>query len=370
MHRVSESWPALASRGATPGREPNIPAPGLGVCVRGRKSLAQLHLRRQCASFCGPKKRIGTAPGFSPEPTLGLSSLARVSSTLQLGGHPVVERFARHRSSVQVWAPLPCGSGGGTLRPLQPRPGVAGTPLRPSLVFGLPAPACAFAFNPPARVAERSAPSFRHGRLLGLRLRTDHFAARRRGDSFCLPLRRLLAFGGTSSLDWSGLTTKPPKRLPMKRFSCRSAFRCCRATSEPFASLKPPPWIWRREAFASWRRPRGSLRLTGATRRLELHVVRVASACASVSPAPSGSCHRARLSSRDSPTLALKVRPPRERDFRPFQAPIRGSRLLNRWIGLRSLVTVPIRETTYRAHRGRVKRKRVDALGTMLAAES
>ena len=56
MHRVSESWPALASRGATPGREPNIPAPGLGVFVRGRKSLAQSYLRRRCARFCGPKK--------------------------------------------------------------------------------------------------------------------------------------------------------------------------------------------------------------------------------------------------------------------------------------------------------------------------
>ena len=102
-----------------------------------------MHLRFRRATFCGPqfaghKKRIGTAPGFSPAPTLSLSSLARVSSTLQLGGHPVVERFARHRSSVQVWAPLPCGSGGGTLRPLQPRPGLPGLPLVRPLSSGFP----------------------------------------------------------------------------------------------------------------------------------------------------------------------------------------------------------------------------------------
>ena len=71
---------------------------------------------------------------------------------------------------------------------------------------------------------------------------------------------------------------------------------------------------------------------------------------------PSGLCHRARLSSRDLPTFAIKARPPRERDFRSSQAPIRRSLLLDRWIGLRSLVTVPIREITYRSFVGSVKR--------------
>lgn len=42
---------------------------------------------------------------------------------------------------------------------------------------------------------------------------------------------------------------------------------------------------------------------------------------------PSGPCRRARLPSRDLPTFAFKGRPPRERDFRPSQAPIRRSRL-------------------------------------------
>ena len=146
-------------------------------------------------SSAGQKKRIGTAPGFSPEPTLGLSSLARVSSTLQLGGHPVVERFERHRSFRSGLDALALRLRRWNLAAPPAPSGFAGTPLRSPFAFGFPAPACAFAFNPPARVAERSAPSFRHGRFLGLRLRTDHFAARRRGDSFCLCLRRPGALG-------------------------------------------------------------------------------------------------------------------------------------------------------------------------------
>lgn len=42
---------------------------------------------------------------------------------------------------------------------------------------------------------------------------------------------------------------------------------------------------------------------------------------------PGGSCRRARRPSLDLPSFALDWRPPRERDFRPSQAPARRSRL-------------------------------------------
>jgi len=102
--------------------------------LAGRNPLSKLHLADRCASFCGPRKEDRDRSGISTRIDLSLSSLARVSSTLQLGGHPVGERLARHRSSVPGRLPVPCGSGGGTLRPLQPRPGSPGLPfVRPLL---------------------------------------------------------------------------------------------------------------------------------------------------------------------------------------------------------------------------------------------
>ncbi len=209
----------------------DIPAPGLRACVTGRKSLARLHLRRQCATFCGPKKMDRDRSGVLTRTDLSLS-IPR-SRFLDPSAWRASGRGARCAPPIPPFRPgRPCLAAP-AVEPFGPSSPVRVCRDSPSFACCLrvPAPACAFAFNPPARVAERSAPSFRHGRLLGLRLRTDHFAARRRGDS--LPcLRRPGAPGGTSSLDWSGLTTKPPKRLPMKHFSCRPAFRCCRATSD------------------------------------------------------------------------------------------------------------------------------------------
>ena len=89
-----------------------IPAPGRSRGrAGGRNPLGQLHLQRYCASFCRAKKEDRDRSGVFARIDLSLSSLARVSSTLRLGGRPVVERLARHRSPVRDWPPVPCGPG-------------------------------------------------------------------------------------------------------------------------------------------------------------------------------------------------------------------------------------------------------------------
>ena len=85
----------------------------------------------------------------------------------------------------------------------------------------------------------------------------------------------------------------------------------------PFASLKRLPWFRHVQTCVSRHRPPGSLRLREPLAGWNFLVsgsLRLAPRCP---PAPSGSCHRARLRVVTFPTLALEARPPRERDFRP-----------------------------------------------------
>ena len=219
MHRVSESWPALASRGATPGREPNIPAPGLGVCVRGRKSLAQLHLRCQCATFCGPKKEDRDRSGvltrtdlrsLIPRSRFLDPSAWRASGRGALCAPPILP-FRPGRPRLAAPAVEPCG-------PSSPVRVLPGLPFVRPLPSGFPlrlAPS-----HSTLRLGWPKGPRRRSAMAGSSACASEPITLRPAvAGTPCLSLRRRGAFGGTSSLNWSGLTTKPPKRLPMKRFS-------------------------------------------------------------------------------------------------------------------------------------------------------
>ena len=148
-----------------------------------RNLLGRLHLGCLCASFRGPEKEDRDRSGVLTRIDLSFPSLARVSSTLSLAGIRSWSASRATESSVRARPPLPCDSGGGTLRLLQPRPVFAGTPPRPPFPSGLPlrlAPSrSTLRLGWPKGPRRRSACA----PLLGLRLGTDHIAARHRGDS-------------------------------------------------------------------------------------------------------------------------------------------------------------------------------------------
>ena len=182
-------------------------------------------------AFAGHEKEDRDRSGVLTRIDLSLPSLACVSSTLSLAGirswsasRATDPPFGPGRLCLAAPAVEPCGpsspvrrlpglplvlpslrvSRSGLRLPVQPS-GSSGRKVRAAVPLVSGPPACAFGTGH-VRPAVAGTP---------LRLSPSTWRP-----------------WGTSSLDWSGLTTKPPKRLPMKRFSCRSAFRCCRATSD------------------------------------------------------------------------------------------------------------------------------------------
>ena len=195
-----------------------------------RNLLGRLHLGCLCASFRGPEKEDRDRSGVLTRIDLSFPSLARVSSTLSLAGirswsasRATDPPFGPGRLRLATPAVEPCGSSS----PVQCLPGLPF--VLPSLRVsrsGLRLPVQPSGSG--GRKVRAAVPLVPRSSACALEPITLRPATA--GTPLLLSSSTRRPWG-TSSLDWSGLTTKPPKRLPMKRFSCRSAFRCCRATS-------------------------------------------------------------------------------------------------------------------------------------------
>ncbi|MCY3929269.1 MAG: hypothetical protein OXG81_13455 [Acidobacteria bacterium] len=94
----------------------------------------------------------------------------------------------------------------------------------------------------------------------GLRLGTDHVAARRRGDSLA-SLSFDLAPLGYFVARLVGSHDEAPEASADEALQLPIGLPLLPGNVRPVASLKPPPWLWRGEACASLCRPPGSLRL-------------------------------------------------------------------------------------------------------------
>ena len=194
--------------------------------------------------------------------------------------------------------------------------GFAGTPLLSPVAFGFPSPACAFAVNPPARVAERSATSFRL--LAGSSACASEPITLRPAvaGAPCLTLRRLGALG-VLRRSTGRVSRRSPRASADEALQLPIGLPLLPGNFRPFASLKPLPWFRHLQTCVSRHLPPGSLRLREPLAGWNFLVSGSLRLAPRYPPAPSGSCHRARLRVVTFPTLALEARPPRERDFRP-----------------------------------------------------
>ncbi len=260
MRRVSESWPALASRGATPGRAPTFRPRASGRVSRDVNPWRGCTYGVSVLPFCEPRKEDRDRSGVLTRTDLSLSiprsrfldpSAWRASGRGARCAPPIPPfrpgRLCLATPAVEPFGPsspvrvvpglpfvrlLPSGSRSGLRLRVQPS-GSGGRKVR-SVVPPWPAPRLAppnrSLCGPPSRgLPALSSSTWRPWGYFVARLVGSHDEAPEASADEALQL---------------------PIGLPLLPGNFR-----------PFASLKPPPRTKRHEACASWCRSRGSLRL-------------------------------------------------------------------------------------------------------------